>query len=449
MRKAVLWLSTVAALAAPGVVVGLRWNDGRRAAALLGDGLAALDAPVERVAAPEGLDAHAAEAAFARARSLDAGGAAGRRAAGYWHVARTYDDLARGELVLAQAEAQTALRALGQDPRATLAAGLVALRRGDRVRAERLLASVVRDVTAPVAVRTRAGVHHVDVLLDAGRAHEALSLAEALDRGAPGSAPVANRLGLARAAVGDVAGARGAFERAARLDPRAEAPLVNHARLLRGGGDLAGARAMLERALGVAPASAEAWLAYGVVLAELGAPGARHAIIEAARAAPDEPGPLVAQGDLDLREGNFAGAAESYRQALTRAPDDPSARTNLGVALARTGDRRAALAAFEDATRRAPQVGAAWNGLGAMRLALGDVEGAVGPLQHAAVILQDDPNPTLNLGLALERLGRWDDAARAFRETLRRSPGNEVARRHLATLQPGAAPARPVRVASR
>ena len=95
--------------------------------------------------------------------------------------------------------------------------------------------------------------------------------------------------------------------------------------------------------------------------------------------------------------------------------------------------------AFAQVTERAPSVGPAWNGLGAMRLALSDPEGAIGPLQHASRLLPDDPNPTMNLGLAFERLRRWDDAARAFRETLRRAPTSEAATTHLAAMQPPAA----------
>jgi Flp pilus assembly protein TadD len=116
------------------------------------------------------------------------------------------------------------------------------------------------------------------------------------------------------------------------------------------------------------------------------------------------------------------------------------------VALAQSGDRRGALRAFQEATELAPGIGAGWNGLGAMRLALGDAENAVGPLQQAMTLLPDDPNPSLNLGLALVRLQRWNDAAAAFRETLRRAPGNEVAITHLMTLQPD--PAARARVAA-
>ncbi len=443
VKKLVKWLSVALALVAPPASLGLRYRDGRHAREAMARGLAVLDTPLERAPSPEALNARAAEGDFALTRSLDPGGDLGRRADALWHVARAYGDLARGEAVLAATETQTAQRVAPDEPRVVLAVAVVALRGGDAPRAERLFDGLDRAEATPSAVRARSGVCHVDVLLDEGRAHEALTLAETLARDFQNAAPVSNRLGLARMAVGDRDGAETAFRRAAALDPRDPAPVVNEARLARTRGDLTGARDALQRALGLAPEDGATWLAYGVVLADLHAPGARAAIIRAAQLAPEDAGPYAAQGAMDLAAGDWTNAVESFREALTRAPDDAAARTNLGVALARLGDRTGAMAAFEEATRRAPTLGAAWNGLGAMRLAAGDAEGAVGPLQQATVLLPTDPNPPLNLGLALERLQRWDDAARAYHETLVRAPDNETALRHLLTLQPG--PPRPGR----
>ena len=432
-------MSVVAALAAPPVALGLRWNDARHAQEHLARGVALLEVPMERGTAPESLDWHHAEEAFAQARSLHGDEAEVRRATALWHAARALGDLARGEVVLSHTESQTAARLAPDEPAVMYVQALVTLRRGDSARAERLFEALSRAPGA-AALRARAGVHRIDLLLDAGRGHDALALAESLDREFARCAPVANRVGLARAAVGDQEGARQAFDRAREINARDATPLVNLARLARTQGDLAGARGLLEQALGVEPESGEAWLAYGVVLAESGpesARPARMAIVKAAQLSPADSAPWVAQGDLDLREEHWTDAVASFRQALERNAEDVAARTNLGVALARTGDTRGARAAFLEVTQRAPGVGAAWNGLGAMRLALHDAEGAVGALQQASVLLPDDPNPALNLGRALEKLQRWNDAVAAFRESLRRDPANEVALRHLAALQPG------------
>mgnify|MGYP003376863985 CR=1 FL=1 len=136
-RKALLWITTALALAAPAVTLGIRARDGRTADALVVRGLAALDAPLERAARPESIDWRTAVDSFERARTLDPGGASGQRASAMFHVARAYEFLSRAEVVMAHTEATTAARMLGDDPRVKLCLALTTLRRGDPARAER------------------------------------------------------------------------------------------------------------------------------------------------------------------------------------------------------------------------------------------------------------------------------------------------------------------------
>jgi dUTP pyrophosphatase len=265
---------------------------------------------------------------------------------------------------------------------------VVALRRGDAGRAESLLTTVHQDATAPASVRLRAGIHHLDVLLDARRGHPALSLAEELARAHADEPAVLNRLGLARLSVGDLDGATAALRRAAERAPEDPSPRINLAEVARQRGDLPVARAHLERAIALREGDGEAWLAYGIVLAAQGGAhrvAARTAILRAARLLPDNAGPWVAQGNLDLEESRWTEAATSFREALQRDAHQVTARTNLGVALARAGDRRGALVAFTEATQRAPNAGEAWNGLGAMHLAAVELITAVDPMQRAMV----------------------------------------------------------------
>ncbi|MEI8254840.1 MAG: tetratricopeptide repeat protein [Deltaproteobacteria bacterium] len=438
MRRAILWVLTSLAVIAPIGAMVVRVHDGRATSRLLAEGLSLIDAPIERGVDPPTTDLVRAQGIFERAWRGDTASDEGRAARALWHVAQATLDLDRGELVLAHEEADTAAHLVPGEPHARLIEARLALRRGDRASAEtQLRALAARGArSVPPGVTSRAMLLRVDLLLDTERADDALALAEALDRDHPLVASVKNRLGLARAAVGDRAGAREAYERAVSLDPRHDPAMVNLARMSRERGDLAGARTLLERSLAVAPDSPEVWLAYGVVLGDLHADTARHALVRAGELAPDDPAAWVAQGDLDLADGNIEGAAESFRQALARDENHATARTNMGVALARLGRRDAARSAFEEATRRAPHQGEAWNGLGAMRLAAGDADGAIGPLEQASALLPGDPNPSLNLGRAFERLQRFDDAVRAFREALRRAPDNATAAEHLGRLAP-------------
>ncbi|MDO9020803.1 MAG: tetratricopeptide repeat protein [Deltaproteobacteria bacterium] len=437
MKKKLLWAVSLAAVVAPVVALGLRLRDDARAERWMREGMAKLDAPIDRAPTPESLDWHGAEALFDRVVRASSDGDRGRRARALWHSCRALGDLSRGELVLASAEVQTARREDPDELRVTFVDAVVLQRRGERRRAAALLDGITRGASVPASLRARVGLHRLDLLLDEGDGHAALALAESLAHGTTVRAALGNRLGLARSAVGDVAGARAAFEAAHQSDPRDASALINLARVARTSGDREGARRMLQQALALDETNGEAWLAYGVVLTDLGAlVEARRAVLEAGRRMPDQAGPWTTQGEIDLREGHPTEAAASFREALQRAPDDTSARTNLGVALARTGDRQGALQAFEQVTQRAPSVGQAWNGLGVMRLGMSDPEGAIGPLEHASRLLPDDPNPPMNLGLAYERLQRWNEAARAFRETLRRAPTHELAASHLAAMQP-------------
>jgi Flp pilus assembly protein TadD len=443
-----LWVCALGALAAPPAALGLRWDDHRRASRALAEGVALLDAPLEEHPDETSLDWQRALAALERARDLSPDGEAAPRARALAHVARALGDLRRGELVLAATEVQAAESGAASDPHVRYVRALLATRRGEGEAAARAWGVLLADPEAPSALRDRAQLRHIDRLLEASGGHEALELAEALARAHPRSAAVATRLGQARASVGDDPGARSAWQRAADLGPGDPTPWVSLARHLRERHELSGALTALERAAQVSPSDPAVAQARAVVLVDLGAPSAREAVRRAAELDPEAPGPWITRGSLELREGNLAAAVEALRHALSLAPEDPAAWTDLGVALARQGDRTAARDAFERATRRAPQQGEAWNGLGALRLALDDPEGALGPLQHATSLLRQDPHPALNLGLAYERLRRWDEAARAFREALRRSPGHPVAERHLAALQPPTARARAQRAAN-
>lgn len=439
MKRALLWITTAAALGAPLAALGLQARESRRADASLREGIAALSATLSAAPTPERIDSARAATAFERVRTAGGDEERTRLATTLWHVARGYGDLARGELVMAAQSSATALREMPDNPHARLLAGLIALRRGDSSRAEGLLAGVDGDASAPASLRLRAGIYHLDVLLDGQRAHAALTLGETLAHAHPREPAVINRLGLARMAVGDADGARAMFERAVGLAPSDPSPLINLAELARQRGEFAAARGHLERALALREEDGEAWLAYGIVLSAQGTSeraAARAAIHRASRLLPDAAGPWVAQGNLDLADARWSDAVASFREAIQRDPQHVTARTNLGVALARTGDTRAALAAFTEATQRAPNAGEAWNGLGAMRLGAGDLPAAVDALQRAMVLLPEDPNPAMNLGLAMERMQRWDEASRAFREVLRRNPGHLQATEHLARLQP-------------
>ncbi len=441
MRKTLLSLTVVACLAVPVAAAGLRVRDARRADAALAEGAALLDRPITDRAELTALPTREARTRFQMARGgIDE--ETSRRVRALEHVCDALDSLARGELAAAAQAADGALRLRPDEPLALVVQAQAAASGGDRGAAERSIERMQRGSLASQNLRVRARLLRAGWLLDAGRAHEALDVLEALDRDTPNVGAALNLLGLARSAVGDRLGAMRAFERAIELHPHKEVALLNLARAQREQGQLEEAKSTLARALGLAPDYADGWVLYGVVLADLRATNARHVLVRAAQLAPTDATPLAAQGALDLADQQYERAAESFRQALARDPEHAIARTNLGIALARLGRNDLAQRAFEEVTQRAPHVGEAWNGLGALRLQSGQFETAVGALRQAVTLLPEDPNPSINLGRALEGLQQWDAASRAYREALRRQPQHPAAAERLLALTPPDARAR-------
>lgn len=68
--------------------------------------------------------------------------------------------------------------------------------------------------------------------------------------------------------------------------------------------------------------------------------------------------------------------------------------------------------------------GPAHNNLGVIRLAQGDLYGAASEFEWARRLMPGHPDPRLNLGLALERAGKIDDAIEAYSVALEVYPGH-------------------------
>jgi Flp pilus assembly protein TadD len=132
---------------------------------------------------------------------------------------------------------------------------------------------------------------------------------------------------------GDLAGARGALEKARSVDasePRLHVELSNVYRNL---GELTRARDEAREALRLDPESPDAQVAHGLVLGALGQePDAGRAFREALRLAPDHPDALFYLGSVELRAGHAKEALALLESLVEKAPDYPHARDTLAVA---------------------------------------------------------------------------------------------------------------------
>jgi protein O-mannosyl-transferase len=127
------------------------------------------------------------------------------------------------------------------------------------------------------------------------------------------------------------------------------------------------------------------------------------------------------------RQGNFQGAERQCRKAIALAPGAAGFHKNLGLALQAQGNVAAAEGEFRDAVRLEP--------LPAYRYLLANVllaqdrpAEALAEYEHVVHSAPTMVEARYNFGLALQRVGRVDEAAQQFEAALRIQPGYTPAR---------------------
>lgn len=164
------------------------------------------------------------------------------------------------------------------------------------------------------------------------------------------------------------------------------------------------------------------------------------------------------------RAARLDRAGEVLLRAIALRPDQPHARSSRGSLLRARGEPEQAVAAFEQAIRVAPNYALAHAELGRTKVDLGLAAEAIGHIERAMRLSPHDPdlfvwcfwagqaalhigddeaavkwlrqaiemrpafrNPVPWLAVALERLGREDEARRAFAEFRRERPDATIA----------------------
>jgi Flp pilus assembly protein TadD len=146
-------------------------------------------------------------------------------------------------------------------------------------------------------------------------------------------------------------------------------------------------------------------------------------------------------GALDLEAGRFAAAEGHLRAALAIDPDLAAARLDLARALLHRG--RAERARREELWQAArleylhlletrADLADAWHDLGFMDYEGGRFARAEEEYRRAAELEPGSPAALHGLCIALVRLGRCGEAARACRRCLEAAPGSAACRRSLA-----------------
>ncbi|KAF1700966.1 tetratricopeptide repeat protein [Pseudoxanthomonas suwonensis] len=177
-------------------------------------------------------------------------------------------------------------------------------------------------------------------------------------------------------------------------------------------GDLARAIEAYRIALRASPEDVAAWHDYAVALLQAGRAGeAAGALQEALRIAPGHPDLLLAMAQARQRAGQHAGALESAIAAADAAPDNPLAWLLRGrlEALAGAG---AAEASLRRAVALEPRLDEAWHYLGEVLQRQGRWDEAAQAYRQA---MRSQPGEVMNIGICAEQAGHWEQARQAYR----------------------------------
>ena len=131
---------------------------------------------------------------------------------------------------------------------------------------------------------------------------------------------------------------------------------------------------------------------------------------------------LIREGILLLHERDFEGSVARYRQLLELEIESFEIHLNLArglLALERYGE---AEPHFLEASRRLPSQVEAWEGLAEARSGRGDPEGALAALKEAQAGIPDDAGLHQREGAILVRMGRLDDARKAYETAVSLAP---------------------------
>lgn len=261
---------------------------------------------------------------------------------------------------------------------------------------------------------------------------------------APGIAQTHVDLSLILAQSGEWVLAREHLDRAIQI--QGDTPAAARAYYLRAGihgeqNELEGARADLERAVQLRPDFAEAWSDLGTVRRNLlDEAGALSAFERAVRIDPKNAKSQFRMGSEYLHSGKPHQAVEHLREALRLDPDDRATLYNLQMALRADGqadeakrveDRMEELLHQRNRASETAIQAAKLNNEGVEAEKAGNLRAG---LEKYTAALELDPEHggfRLNLGLALCRLGRWDEGIAEIREVVRRNPDNAEATKAL------------------
>jgi Flp pilus assembly protein TadD len=138
--------------------------------------------------------------------------------------------------------------------------------------------------------------------------------------------------------------------------------------------------------------------------------------------------------DTLAASGRWPEAVAHFNTALTLEPGAAEAYVGLGNVLLQEGRAREAIDPFLQAIRLRPDLADGHNGLGAALSETGRADVAIPEFVEALRLKPRFPSAEANFGAALIRLGRTAEARRHLQTALSESPGLQMARELLASI---------------
>ncbi|CAA7617985.1 tetratricopeptide repeat protein [Magnetospirillum sp. SS-4] len=134
---------------------------------------------------------------------------------------------------------------------------------------------------------------------------------------------------------------------------------------------------------------------------------------------PDDPEIFRRLAQARLRLGQLEEARNAAERALQLAPDAAAGHFALGQVRRGLRDFEQARRSLETAVSLDPKMGLAWMGLGEVLATLpGGTDKAVEALRRAVSLLPRDPRPLNGLATVLMAAGRYEDAITAYRSAV-------------------------------
>lgn len=263
-------------------------------------------------------------------------------------------------------------------------------------------------------------------LVKAGKGKEAVQRARALADAAPGDPDRHFTLGLAQSEQ-NVSDAIVSFRRVLAIAPRHTLARYNLALVLTRADRLPEAIDELERALAIEP-RAEVHYTLGVNYWHQGdAERAARELRAAVAARPDYADAHYTLGAVLKSVRDWKGAAASLRRAIALRPDLPAAHYTLGQVLQVSGDARGARDHLAEAERlrlraQAEQEAGVWTSVGIKQLEAGEPTAAVESFRRAIGVFEPYAPAHYQLGRALQRLNRAEEARAAFARARQLNP---------------------------